>query len=64
MDHLFSTKLTGLLNHFKRFVTVRGKLFFIITGQRRRGHSQLLTVILWQSFIISPIAPNPVLKGT
>ena len=61
MDHVFSTKLTGLLNHFKRFVTVNGKLFFTIKVQRRRGQSQSLTVILGQSFIISPIAPNPVL---
>lgn len=61
MDHVFSTKLTGLLNHFKRFVTVKGKLFFTIKVQRRRGQSQSLTVILGQSFIISPIAPNPVL---
>ena len=61
MDHVFSTKLTGLLNHFKRFVTVKGKLLFTIKVQRRRGQSQSLTVILGQSFIISPIAPNPVL---
>lgn len=56
--------LTGLLNHFERFVIVRGKLSFVIMGQKRRGHPQSLRVILWQCFIIPPTSPNPVLKGT